>query len=48
MNGGGMKMNKPKDVKGKAKRNVNTDEFWYDPMNYPAFLKKRDDKTPLI
>jgi hypothetical protein len=41
-------MTNGKDDNAKTKKKVQTDEFWYDPMNYPAFLKKHDDTTPLV
>jgi len=41
-------MTQGKDEKAKTKKKVEMDEFWYDPMNYPAFLKKRNDSNPLV
>ena len=41
-------MTTPKDSKDKTKKKVKDEEFWYDPMNYPAYLKKRKDETPLV
>lgn len=40
-------MAKKGDVKEKSKKKVPVKEFWYDPMNYPAFLKQHDDKSLL-
>jgi len=43
-----MDMNKPKDVRERTQKKVTVDEFWCDPMNFPAFMKPHDDKTPLV
>jgi len=39
-------MSVKKEDKARNKDKDQVEEFWYDPMSYPAFLKKRGDKTP--
>ena len=42
-------MKKGKGIKARSRQIIEAEEFWYDPMSYPAFMKKRDDKkTPII
>jgi hypothetical protein len=43
-----MDMNKPKDVREKTQKKVTADEFWYYPMNFPAFMNPHDGKAPLV
>jgi len=41
-------MTKKNDKKARTKKQTAVEEFWYDPMCYPAFMKKKDDDTPLL
>ncbi len=42
-------MKKGKGIKARSREILVAGEFWDDPMSYPAFMKKKDDKkTPIV